>query len=215
MAIGLIGRKVRMTQVYDGAGRAVPVTIIEAGPCPIVQRKTKGVDGYEALQLGFLIEPKKGRIKKPMKGHFERAKVPYLRYLREIRIEEADGRYQVGQVLTVELFSEGEYVKVTGTSKGKGFQGGMKRHGWMGGPASHGAMFHREPGSIGASSFPSRVVPGHHMPGRMGGDRVTVKGLRIIKVIPERNLLVVKGAVPGPPGGILMVVKDERYASPA
>ncbi|MBI3989437.1 MAG: 50S ribosomal protein L3 [candidate division NC10 bacterium] len=214
MAIGLIGRKIGMTQVHDGAGRAVPVTIIEAGPCPIVQRRTKEMDGYEALQLGFMTERKRRQIKKPMKGHFERAKVPYLRHLQEIRIE-GDGTYQVGQVLTVELFSEGEYIKVTGTSKGKGFQGGMKRHGWRGGPASHGAMFHRKPGSIGASSFPSRVLPGHRMPGRMGGDRVTVKGLRIIKVIPERNLLVVKGAVPGPPGGILTVVKDERYASHA
>lgn len=196
-----------MTQVFDGAGRAIPVTVIEAGPCPIVQRKTKVKDGYEAVQIGFAPQIKVKRITQPMRGHFEKAKVPYLRYLREIKLEGEPGEYLLGQVLTVSLFHKGEKVQVTGISKGKGFQGGMKRHGWVGGPASHGSMFHRAPGSIGASSFPSRVVPGHRMPGRMGWERVTVKGLKIVKVIAEKNLLLVKGAVPGPPGGILIILK--------
>lgn len=207
MAIGLIGRKIGMTQVFDGNGQVVPVTVIEAGPCPIVQRRTMAKNGYEAIQIGFVPEPKSKRMTKPLKGHFEKAKVPLMKHLREIRLEGEAGEYTVGQVLTVSLFSEGEEVKVTGTSKGKGFQGGVKRHGWRGGPATHGSMFHRAPGSIGASSFPSRVVPGHPMPGRTGGDRVTVRGLRVVKVIPDRNLLLVKGAIPGPSGGILTILK--------
>jgi len=196
-----------MTQVFDGNGQAVPVTVIEAGPCPIVQRRTRAKNGYEAIQIGFMPEPKSNRMTKPLKGHFEKAKVPFMKHLREIRLEGEAGEYTVGQVLTVSLFSEGEEVKVTGTSKGKGFQGGVKRHGWRGGPATHGSMFHRAPGSIGASSFPSRVVPGHRMPGRTGGDRVTVRGLQVVKVIPDRNLLLVKGAIPGPSGGILTILK--------
>lgn len=207
MAIGLLGRKIGMTQVFNGTGRVVPVTVIEAGPCPIVQRKTKAKDGYEAIQIGFLPETKVKRMTKPMRGHFEKVQVPYCRYLREIKLEEETNEYPVGQVLTVALFQEGEKVQVTGISKGKGFQGGMKRHGWMGGPAGHGSMFHRAPGSIGASSFPSRVVPGHPMPGRMGGEQVTVKGLKIVKVIADRNLLLVKGAIPGPPGGVVLIRK--------
>lgn len=207
MAIGLIGRKVGMTQVFDGAGRVIPVTVIEAGPCPIVRRKTKAKDGYEAIQIGFGPQIKVKRMTKPMRGYFEKVQVPYLKNLREIRLEGETGEYSLGHVLTVSLFHEGEKVQVTGISKGKGFQGGMKRHGWMGGPAGHGSMFHRAPGSIGASSFPSRVVPGHRMPGRMGGERVTVKGLKIVKVIADKNLLLVKGAIPGPPGGVVVIRK--------
>ncbi|MBI5167394.1 MAG: 50S ribosomal protein L3 [candidate division NC10 bacterium] len=205
MAIGLLGKKIGMTQVFGEGGKAIPVTVVEAGPCPVVQRKTKENDGYEAIQIGFLTaKPKK--ISKPLKGHFEKAGVPYSRHLREIRLDQpAD--FQVGQVLTVSLFAVGDHVQVTGTSIGKGFQGGVKRWGYKGGPESHGSMFHRAPGSIGASSFPSRVFKGHHMPGRMGGAQVTTKGLEVVKVDPARNLLLIKGAVPGPPGGLLTVKK--------
>jgi len=205
MGIGLLGRKIGMTQVFGEGGKAIPVTVVEAGPCPVVQRKTKENDGYEAIQIGFLTaKPKK--ISKPLKGHFEKARVPYSRHLREIRLDQpAD--FQVGQVLTVSLFAVGDHVQVTGTSIGKGFQGGVKRWGYKGGPESHGSMFHRAPGSIGASSFPSRVFKGHHMPGRTGGAQVTTKGLEVVKVDPARNLLLIKGAVPGPPGGLLTVKK--------
>ncbi len=207
MAIGLLGRKIGMTQVFDAKGQAVPVTVVEAGPCPIVQRKTKDRDGYEAIQIAFVPQPKKRRVTKPLQGHFAKAKVPLHDQLREIRLEGNEGELAVGQVLTVDLFTPGDPVRVTGISKGKGFQGGVRRWGYWGGPMTHGSMFHRAPGSIGASSYPSRVFPGHHMPGRMGGDRTTVRGLRIVGVLKERNLLFVSGAVPGPPGGIVTIHK--------
>jgi large subunit ribosomal protein L3 len=208
MSIGLIGRKVGMTQLFDETGKAVPVTVIEAGPCPVVQRKTAATDGYEAIQIGFQPSSKPRRLTRPLKGHFEKANVAPVRHLREVRLEASSASgYTVGQVLTVTLFSVGEVVRVTGTSKGKGFQGGVKRWGYRGGPASHGSMFHRAPGSIGASSFPSRVFKGHHMPGRMGGDRTTVKGLKVIRIVPEQNLVVVRGAVPGPTGNLVMIQK--------
>ncbi len=207
MAIGLLGKKMGMTQIFDEAGRAIPVTVIAAGPCPVIQRKSRATDGYEAIQLGVQPETKPKRVTKPMQGHFAKATVPPHRHLREIRLDEGTAPYTEGQVLTVELFQAGERVRITGVSKGKGFQGGVKRWGYRGGPATHGSMHHRAPGSIGASSFPSRVFRGHHMPGRMGNRRVTVKGLRVVQVIPERNLLLVEGAVPGPTGGLLTVQK--------
>ncbi|MGH7369289.1 MAG: 50S ribosomal protein L3 [Candidatus Methylomirabilaceae bacterium] len=208
MSIGLIGKKVGTAQLFDESGRVVPVTVIEAGPCPVVQRKTVASDGYEAVQVGFRPEGKAKRVTKPLKGHFDRAKVAPHRHLREFRLQpsEASG-YGLGEVLTVSLFAVGETVRVTGVSKGKGFQGGVKRWGYLGGPESHGSMFHRAPGSIGASSFPSRVFKGHHMPGRMGGAITTVKGLKVVKVIPEHNLLLLRGAVPGPAGGLLTILK--------
>ena len=197
-----------MTQLFDDSGKAVPVTVIEAGPCPVVQKKTAGADGYEAIQIGFRPEPKAKKVTKPLKGHFDRAKTAPHKHLREFRLggPEAAG-YSVGQMLTVALFEAGEKVRVTGVTKGKGFQGGVKRWGYRGGPETHGSMFHRAPGSIGASSFPSRVFKGHHMPGRMGGDRMTVKALRVVKIIPEQNLILVRGAVPGPAGGVLTILK--------
>lgn len=206
MGIGLIGKKIGMTQVFDQEGKVVPVTVVEAGPCPVVQKKTKEKEGYEALQLGFEFLAKPKRLSRPVRGHFERAQVPFTRYLREIRVDSAQ-EFSVGQTLTVEIFREGDQVVVTGISKGKGFQGGVKRWGYLGGPETHGSMFHRAPGSIGASSFPSRVFKGHHMPGRMGNDRVTVKGLRVIKVMPDKNLLLISGCIPGANGGIVMVRK--------
>lgn len=208
MGIGLIGKKVGMTQLFDENGKVVPVTVIEVGPCPVVQRKTTASDGYEAIQIGFRPEPKLKNITKPMRGHFEKTKVIPQKHLKEFRLEsEVAAAYAVGQVLTVALFEVGEKVRVTGVSKGKGFQGGVKRWGYLGGPETHGSMFHRAPGSIGASSFPSRVFKGHHMPGRMGGDTTSIKGLRVVKIIPEQNLMLVKGAVPGPTGGLLTIMK--------
>jgi large subunit ribosomal protein L3 len=204
----LIGKKVGMTQLFDEQGRIVPVTVIEAGPCPVVQRKTVTSDGYEAVQVGFRSEAKARRVTKPLKGHFDRAKTAPHRHLREFRLPPSEvSGYGVGEVLTVSLFAVGERVRVSGVSKGKGFQGGVKRWGYRGGPETHGSMFHRAPGSIGASSFPSRVFKGHHMPGRMGGATTTVKGLRVVKVIPEQNLLLLRGAVPGPAGGLLTILK--------
>lgn len=205
MPIGLLGTKVGMTQVYGTDGRVVPVTVISAGPCPIVQRKRTAGDGYDAIQIGYL-PVKAERLPKPLQGHFAKRQVAPMRYLREIRVA-PEAPYEPGQTLTVTLFQEGDLVEVTGVSKGKGFQGGVKRWHYRGGPASHGSMFYRAPGSIGASSFPSRVFKGHHMPGRMGGDRVTVKGLRVVKVLETQHLLLVSGAVPGPRGSLVAVSK--------
>ncbi|MBZ0160442.1 MAG: 50S ribosomal protein L3 [bacterium] len=208
MGIGLLGKKVGMTQLFTDNGDAVPVTIIEAGPCPVVQRRTVSTDGYEAIQIGYQAERKARRITKPLKGHFDKAKVAPQKHLREFRLESPESsKYTVGQILTVVLFEPGEKVRVAGITKGKGFQGGVKRWGYRGGPETHGSMFHRAPGSIGASSFPSRVFKGHHMPGRMGTDTASVKGLKVVKVLPEQNLVLVKGAVPGPAGGLVTICK--------
>jgi large subunit ribosomal protein L3 len=209
MKQGLIARKRGMTQVFADDGNIVPVTVLEAGPCTVVQVKTRATDGYDALQLGF--EPKRKKVRKPMAGHFKKAGVGAVRVLREVRLESVDG-YQVGQSLTVDLFKPGELVDITGLRKGRGFQGGIKRHGWSGGEASHGSMFHRAPGSIGASSDPSRVFPGHRLPGRMGAVRVTTSHLEVVRVLPEQHLLVVKGAIPGATGGLLLVRKSVKLS---
>ncbi|MFQ5882631.1 MAG: 50S ribosomal protein L3 [Candidatus Methylomirabilales bacterium] len=208
MGIGLLGRKVGMTQVFEQDGRVIPVTVVEAGPCTVVQKKTADKDGYEAVQLGYLPHKVK-RVPRPLIGHFAKAKVAPMRYLEEMRLYSA-AEYQVGQILTVDLFAEGEEVVVTGTSKGRGFQGGVKRWGYRGGAKSHGSMFHRVPGSIGASSFPSRVFKGHHMPGRMGGAPVTIRGLQVVRRDGARNLLLIRGALPGAPGGLLTVRKTGK-----
>jgi large subunit ribosomal protein L3 len=188
------------------------VTVVEAGPCTVVGIRTKQSHGYDALQLGF--EPaKKKDVTKPMAGHYKKAGVASaMRVLRETRLQKTENvsSYQVGQSLTVELFSPGELVDVVGVTKGKGFQGGVKRHGWSGGDATHGSMFHRAPGSIGASSDPSRVWPGHHLPGRMGGDRRTVLNLPVVRVLAEQNLILLRGAVPGPTGGLVIVRKSVK-----
>jgi large subunit ribosomal protein L3 len=207
---GLIGRKVGMTQVFGADGSHVPVTVIEAGPNTVVDIRTRATHGYDALQLGFL--PKKKNVRKPEAGHFKRAGVAPLRVLRELRLEKGEqlAGYQVGQTVTAELFQAGELVDVMAVTKGKGFQGGVKRHGWYGGDATHGSMFHRAPGSIGASSDPSRVFPGQRLPGRMGGDRRTVLNLRVERVLPEQNLVLVRGAVPGPIGGLVTVRKSVK-----
>ncbi len=209
---GLIGRKVGMTQIFADDGNHVPVTVIEAGPCTVVGIRTTATHGYDALQLGF--GPKRKNVSKPQAGLFKKANVAPVRVLREVRLEKTEKLqgYSVGQALTVDLFSPGELVDVIGVTKGRGFQGGVKRHGWSGGEASHGSMFHRAPGSIGASSDPSRVWPGHHLPGRMGGEQRTVLNVSVARVMPEQNLLLVRGAVPGANGSMVLVRKSVKLS---
>lgn len=206
MKEGLIGRKLGMTQLFGKDGNVIPATVLRAGPCTVIELRTESTHGYDAVQLGF--EEKKRGVTKPMAGHFKKAGVAPMRILREVRLPKTEIAFQPGQRVTVDLFNVGELVDVTGISKGKGFQGGVKRHGWAGGDATHGSMFHRAPGSIGASSDPSRVFPGHRLPGRMGGAKVTAQNLEVIRILPEQDLLVVKGAVPGANGGLVVIRKS-------
>lgn len=209
---GLVGRKMGMTQIFGDDGNHIPVTVIQAGPCTVVGIRTQDSHGYDAVQLGF--EAKRKNVTKPQAGLFKKANVAPLRVLREVRLDKTEKAqsYTVGQSVTVELFAPGELVDVVGVTKGRGFQGGVKRHGWSGGEATHGSMFHRAPGSIGASSDPSRVWPGHHLPGRMGGEQRTVLNLSVVRVMPEQNLLLVRGAVPGPTGSLLLVRKSVKLS---
>jgi large subunit ribosomal protein L3 len=203
---GIIGRKLGMTQVYAADGKAIPVTVIEAGPCVVVQRKSRQKDGYSAVQLGLVERRKVKRVSKAMKGHFEKTGqgLPPCRVLREFRVEEAS-EVKVGDKVSVDLFAAGDSVNVTGISKGKGFQGVVKRHHFRGGDATHGSMFHRAPGSIGASAFPSRVLKGMRAGGHMGSDQVTARNLVVVRVDAGSNILVVRGAVPGAGGGLVVV----------
>jgi large subunit ribosomal protein L3 len=207
---GLIGRKVGMTQVFADDGNQVPVTVIQAGPCTVLEIRTRERHGYDALQLGF--EPKRKNVSKPAAGVFKKANVAPMGVIREIRLEKGEmlAGYEVGKSVTAELFAPGEIVDVVGITKGKGFQGGVKRHGWYGGDATHGSMFHRAPGSIGASSDPSRVWPGHRLPGRMGGVQRTVLNVSVVRVLPEQNLVLVRGAVPGANGSLVMIRKSVK-----
>src|ERR1700704_2461913 len=207
---GLIGRKGGMTQVFAEDGSHVPVTVIEAGPCTVIGIKTTESHGYDALQLGF--GAKKKNVSKPAAGVFKKVNVAPMQVVREVRLEKTEKLegYQGGQGPPVEMFAPGELVDVVGVTKGKGFQGGVRRYGWYGGDATHGSMFHRAPGSIGASSDPSRVWPGHHLPGRMGGDRRTVLNLPVVRVIPEQNLILLRGAIPGAKGGLVLVRKSVK-----
>jgi large subunit ribosomal protein L3 len=207
---GILGIKLGMTQVFAEDGTAVPCTVMQAGPCVVVQRRTKQKDGYDAVQLGLVEFVKPQRITKPMTGHFKKADVAPMRVLREIRLEESADETKTGDRVLVDGFAPGEFVDVTGVSKGKGFQGGVKRWHYRGGEESHGSMFHRAPGGIGASSFPSRVWKGQHFPGHMGNERVTVKNLRVVKVDNDENLLLVRGAVPGHRGCYLLIRKAKR-----
>ena len=203
---GLIGKKLGMTLIFDNEGLAVPVTVIEAGPCFVVQKKTTKKDGYEALQMGF-DRRALGKCNKPERGHLEKHSAKSgFRYLREFRLAEASG-LEEGQEITVEVFEIGDKVDVIGTSKGKGFAGTVKRWNFHRGPMTHGSMSHRAPGSIGASAYPSRVVKGKKMPGQMGNARVTIKNLEVVDVRPDENLLVVKGAIPGPRQGLVLIQK--------
>lgn len=199
---GILGTKVGMTQLYADDGRIVPVTVVQAGPCYVIQKKTVDSDGYNALQIGFG-ERREASAIKPEKGHFAKTNIKPLRYLKEFRIDSVD-EYQVGQEIKADVFESGEHVDVVGTSKGKGFAGSIKRHHFQRGPMGHGSKSHRRVGSGGAKG-PARVFKGTKRPGRMGGTRVTVQNLEVIKADADRNLLIVKGAVPGPKGSLLMV----------
>jgi large subunit ribosomal protein L3 len=209
MVTGIIGRKVGMTQVFDADGTVHPATVIKAGPCVVVQAKTAQTDGYEAIQLG-LVEERPAKTNKPTVGHFKKANVPATRVRREVKVAAGPGNDaapKVGEQVLVSIFTDGERVDVIGTSRGKGFQGVVKRHHFGGGAATHGSMFHRAPGSIGASSFPSRVVKGMRAAGRMGGDRVTTRNLKVLRVDGDNHLLIVEGSVPGAPTGYVVVRK--------
>jgi len=205
---GLLGKKIGATQIFTENGRLEPATLIEVGPCDIVQIKADGKDGYSAVQLGFL-DAKPKNVNKPAKGHFK--SVTPKRYLREFRIDEAGIKdMKVGDRFSVDIFNKGDFVDIRGTSKGKGFQGGVRRWGFRGGPGGHGSMHHRAPGSIGSSSFPSRVFKGQHLPGRMGGDTITTQNLRILDIDKENNLLTVKGAVPGHKDSLVVVTISKK-----
>jgi len=204
MSIGIIGKKIGMSQVFSG-GELVPVTVIQAGPCKVVQKKTKEKDGYESVQLAFEEEKKQGRVTKADAGHFKKANTAVHRFLREFR----SSGLEAGQEVSVDIFKKGELVAVSGVSKGKGFAGVMKRHNFAGGPGSHGSMFNRRPGSIGASAWPSRVWPGKKLPGHMGVDTVTVRNLQVVEVRKDENLLFVRGAVPGGKSALVLIYKAE------
>jgi len=198
-----------MTQIFAADGAAVPVTVIAAGPCVVVQRRTGARDGYDSVQLGLVEDRPQRRVTKPMAGHFKRAGVNPVRRLEEFAIATGE-EWQEGDQVKASIFQENEHVDVVGTSKGKGFQGVVKRHGFRGGRATHGSMFHRAPGSIGGSSWPSRVFPGMKAGGRMGGARVTTKNLLVVKVDEERNLIFVRGAVPGATNGYVAIRRAKR-----
>src|SRR6202043_697525 len=207
---GILGIKLGMTQVFAEDGSAVPCTVLQAGPCVVVQRRTKDKDGYDAVQLGLVEFIKPQRIRKPMTGHFKKAGVAPMRFVREVRLEESAEETKAGDRVLVDGFTPGEYVDVTGISKGKGFAGGVKRWHYRGGDATHGSMFHRAPGGIGGSSFPSRVWKNQHFPGHMGHARVTAKNLKVVKVDNDENLLLVKGSVPGPAGTYIFIHKVRK-----
>jgi len=206
MVTGIIGRKLGMTQVFDPDGTVHPATVIKAGPCVVVQAKTAQTDGYEAVQLG-LVEEKPAKANKPTLGHFKKANVPPTRVRREMKIAAGGDGAKPGDQVLVSMFASGERVDVVGTGRGKGFQGVVRRHHFAGGAATHGSMFHRAPGSIGASSFPSRVVKGMRAAGRMGGGRVTTRNLKVLRIDPDNHLLIVEGSVPGAPSSYLVVRK--------
>src|SRR5579872_4045047 len=204
---GILGIKLGMTQVFAEDGASIPCTVLQAGPCVVVDRRTKDKHGYDAVQLGLVEFIKPQRVNKAMTGHFKKAGAAPLKLLREVRLEESSDEAKVGDRVLVDGFAEGELVDVTGVSKGKGFAGGVKRWHYAGGDATHGSMFHRAPGGIGASSFPSRVWKGQHFPGHMGNERVTSKNLRVVKIDTDENLLLVRGAVPGPAGSYIFINK--------
>ena len=207
MKKAILGKKIGMTQIFDEKGRAIPVTVVEAGPCTVVQIKTKDSDGYEAVQLGFG-EVKEKKLIRPIKGHFTKANITPKKHLREFSLEEIS--CNVGDEIKVDIFNKGETVDVTGTSKGKGFQGVIKRHGQSRGPMGHGSMYHRRPGSMGSTSTPGRVYKGKNLPGHMGVETVTVQNLEIVKVDSDKNVLLIKGSVPGNKGAILKIRNSSK-----
>ncbi len=207
MPKAILGKKVGMTQVFTDEGIAVPVTVIEAGPCLIAQKKTIANDGYNAIQLGFG-DKRENLFNKPMKGHFEKAGIKPKRYLREIRVDDIDA-YEVGQEINADIFAPGEKVDVVGTTKGRGFSGAIKRHGFHRGPMAHGSKYHRRPGSLGAKG-PARVFKGRKLPGHYGAERVTIQNLEVVRADAGQKLLAVKGAIPGPRGGLVMVKQSVK-----
>lgn len=198
----IMGIKVGMTQIFDEQGKAIPVSVVEAGPCTVLQKKKTEADGYNAIQVGFY-NLKERSANKPLKGLFKKVNIKPLRYIREFRLENVDD-YEIGQEIKVEQFSSGDLVDVVGTSKGKGFAGGVKRHNFARGSMGHGSKYHRRPGSLGAKG-PARVFKGRKLPGHLGGERVTVQGLKVVKVYPDRNLLLIKGSIPGPKKGLVII----------
>jgi large subunit ribosomal protein L3 len=209
MVNGIIGKKLGMTQLFAPDGTVTPVTVIKAGPCIVVQKKTVNTDGYNAVQLGLVEDKAPRRVNKPTEGHFKRAGVPPTRVLREVRVEASDEATNVGDKILVDIFNEDDLVDVIGKSKGRGFAGFMKRHKFAGGRATHGSMFHRAPGGIGASAYPSRVYKGTKMAGHMGDERKTLKNLRVVAVDAENNLLMIRGALPGPNGAYVLIKKAQ------
>ena len=207
MVNGIIGKKLGMTQVFASDGTVTSVTVIKAGPCVVVQRKTVASDGYEAVQLGLVEDKSPKRTNKPMQGHFAKAGIPPTKVLREVRLNGSTEPINVGDKVLVNQFEENDLIEVIGTSKGRGFAGFIKRHHFAGGEKSHGSMFHRAPGSIGASAYPSRVIKGTRSAGHMGVEQRTVKNLRVIRVDAEENLILVRGAVPGPTGAYVLIKK--------
>jgi len=210
MSPGILGKKIGMTQVFRPDGQVVPVTLLQAGPCMVTQRKTPTTDGYDSVQLALVENIKEKRINKPTAGHLKKAGVSGARFMRELPLRPGDDDLKAGDQVLVDQFKPKDMVDVIGVSKGRGFAGLVKRHHFRGGASTHGSMFHRAPGSIGASSFPSRVLPGMRMAGHMGDARVTVRNLEVIDVVSEDNVLVIKGAVPGPNGAYVLVRRAKR-----
>ncbi|NLK44753.1 MAG: 50S ribosomal protein L3 [Tissierellia bacterium] len=199
----IIGRKIGMTQIFQENGTVIPVTVVEAGPMVVVQKKTAELDGYNAIQVGFG-DIKEKRMNKPMKGHFDKGNVQYKKYLKEFKVDNPD-EFEIGQEIYADVFEAGDFVDVTGISKGKGTQGVVKRHGFGRGRETHGSKFHRMPGGLSASATPGRVFKGHRMMGRMGNEKVTVQNLEIVRVDKDKNLILIKGAIPGPKKGIVTI----------
>jgi large subunit ribosomal protein L3 len=211
VSVGILGTKLGMTQVFDDGGAAISVTVIQAGPCTVTQIKTKQTDGYSAIQVGYgEVKPK--ALNKPLLGHLAKSSAPAVRHLREYRIDNSSD-YTLGQEIKADIFSAGELVDVIGTSIGRGFAGNQKRHHFGRGPMSHGSKNHREPGSIGAGTTPGRVYPGKRMAGRLGGSRTTIRKLTVVRVDGERNLLLVKGSVPGKPGALVNIVPAKKVGN--
>ncbi|MBW4687428.1 MAG: 50S ribosomal protein L3 [Komarekiella atlantica HA4396-MV6] len=208
MSVGILGTKLGMTQIFDAAGVAIPVTVIQAGPCTVTQVKTKQTDGYTAIQVGYH-EVKPKALNKPLLGHLAKSSAPALRHLNEYHTD-GSGDYTLGQQIKADIFSEGQIVDVIGTSIGRGFAGNQKRNNFGRGPMSHGSKNHRAPGSIGAGTTPGRVYPGKRMAGRLGGKRITIRKLTVVKVDAERNLLLIKGAIPGKPGALVNVMPAKQ-----
>ncbi len=209
MEKAILAKKVGMTRIFDDSGRSIPVTVLEAGPCTVISKKTPEKDGYTAIQVGFQ-QVRENRLNKPTKGHLDKAGVSPVKYIREFKLSDI-GAFDIGQDIKADIFNSGEFVDVTGISRGKGFAGSIKRHGHGRGPMSHGSRYHRGPGTLGAID-PARVFKGTKLPGRMGGEKVTVQKLEVVKVDPDKNVILVKGAVPGPRGSLLMIKQSVKVS---